>query len=109
MDEDKITIDNLPYLFDNTDNKEFHFTLNHVGNGTYIVKTKFMNDHYGSVQNEWKNYQGATDLTIGELDYFKQISTPRMQSAKIIVTDNKLDFNSMLSANEIRLVEIVKD
>lgn len=84
-----------------------HFTLDHIPNGTYTIKTKFVNEENGSIQNEWKNYHCVSDLSIGELEYFRRICTPKLQYAKVIVTDNKLDFNTFLKPNEIRLIEII--
>ncbi|BCP60468.1 GH39 family glycosyl hydrolase [Streptococcus parasuis] len=108
MDEDQITLDNLPYLFENNDNKDFHFTFSDISNGSYIIKSKFVNEDYGSIQNEWRNYYSVSDFKLDELDYFNRISTPRLDYTKVIVNDGQLDFNILLKPNEIRLIEIIK-
>ncbi len=106
MDEENINLNNLSHLFEDKDSKDFHFTLTNMPNGIYVIKSRLVNEEYGSVQNAWKNYYQDNDLSIDELKYFKCISMPKFVQSQVTVEDHNLDFNINLKANEIRYLEI---
>ena len=79
--------------------------LNNVQNGNYQIKTYYINQEYGSVQDLWKHLDLAKSMESEEIQFIKQHANPNMQMQQVTVTDGRLEFEYNLKPMEIRLIE----
>ncbi len=106
VDEDRIRIKDLDDFIDDTEDISIHFILNNVQNGNYQIKTYYINQEYGSVQDLWKRLDLSNSMESEEIEFIKQHANPNMEMQKLVVTDDVLELDCKLKAMEIRMIEI---
>lgn len=86
---------------------DFHFE--HLKeSGEYYVKKRTLNQHNGSILNEWGKFQYDIRLTRQDVKYLQAISFPTLSQSKKEVTNRNhtLDINVVLEPHEISLIHI---
>ena len=86
---------------------DFHFE--HLKeSGEYYVKKRTLNQHNGSILNEWGKFQYDIRLTRQDVKYIQAISFPTLSQSKKEVTNRNhtLDINMVLEPHEISLIHI---
>lgn len=92
--------------FDNLDSIECNYQITHVRNGLYQIKVRRINSAYGSVLDSWYAMGHFSELTPEDVTYLNQISVPKIHIQENTVTDNTLNFETILEPNEIQMVHI---
>lgn len=106
MREDEVEIKTQNRLFENNEAVQLKFQLKHVANGTYSVKTYSVNENQGSVQNEWLRMNLTANTGKEEIQYLRQICTPRLSMKEYKVEDKVLNLETVLLPNEIQYIYI---
>lgn len=106
-DEDKIRIQNIPVMLDENRDMTYRVRLEGISNGKYIIKSRQINQQYGSVQDEWLRLNLEKELNMQEQEYLERISIPRLQIRYQKVTRRVLEFEYTLEPNEIRHLHII--
>lgn len=106
-DEDKIRIQNIPVMLNENREMLYRVRLEGVSNGSYIIKSRQINQQYGSVQDEWFRLNLEKELNMQEMEYLERISIPRLQIRHQEVCRNVLEFEYTLAPNEIRSLHII--
>ncbi len=105
VDEDKIKIDEYDRYFDN-EQRTFHFLVSGVKNGTYQIKTRVVDSHHGSVQDEWRRMGLTDNLNEQDIEYLRRICVPHITIETLEVTDGTIDIQSVLEPNAIQHIHI---
>ncbi len=92
--------------FDQMDPIECNYQIRHVANGLYQIKVRRINAEYGSILDSWFAMGRFSELTPEDITYLDQISVPRVHIQENAVTDNILNFETVLEPNEIQMVHI---
>ena len=106
IEEDEIQIKDLDYYLEDTENLRSKFVLNNVQNGDYQIKTYYINQEYGSVQDLWKRLDLSTSMESEEIEFIKQHANPNMEMQQVHVDNEQLEIEYVLKPMEVRLVEI---
>ena len=85
---------------------ELKFSLKHMKNGNYLVKLYYLNQDNGNAQELWRKLEFAKGLAKDEIEYLKKRAVPTMEMKTVEVTDGVLELESVLMAQEIRLLDI---
>lgn len=99
LDADKMR----DYFLDMEDRKIF-FQIRDVENGIYTLKSQFINEEYGSVQEEYKCLKEQEEISKDDIAYLKNICVPHIEVMKREAQEGKLNFEINLKANEIRFI-----
>lgn len=105
-DEDEILPETLEQYMEDTEGLDLTFNLQNLRNGSYQVKTYYMNKDNGSVQNIWKKLSYARHLTKDEIEYVKVRATPEMEMTTFQVQDGNLTLKNRMQTQEIRMLDI---
>lgn len=105
-EEDQIKVEELNNYTEDAEPLKLKFVLDHVRNGTYLVKCFYINKENGSAQDIWKRMEYAKDLAKDEMEYLKRSATPRVEMKNIVVDQEKLELEYILLEQEIRLLDI---
>ena len=92
--------------YDNDKDKHIRIQIKNVRNGNYTVKMHILNSHNGSIWNEWKEMGFPEKLSRFDIDYLKHICTPRIRITTQKVTDNTLQFETSLTAQEVQFIHL---
>ncbi len=106
QDEDQIQFNELDNYTENSECLKLSIVLDSIPNGKYLIKTQYVNKEYGSAQDLWRHLLFETNLDWDELQYLKQNAIPKIDMYHSNVTDEKLELENTLMAQEIRLIEI---
>ncbi len=106
IDEDSIQIKDIDQYIEDTEDLLIRCVLNNVQDGNYQIKTYYINQEYGSVQDLWKHLDLSNSMESEEIQFIKQHANPNMHMQQVAVTDGRLEFEYNLKPMEIRLVEI---
>lgn len=106
IDEDKISPDLLEEYIENTDSMCIHMQLNNVKNGTYQVKSYFLNNDNGCALGLWKSLNYCKTLSRDDIQYLSNHASPHMEIHDIHVTDGVLNLSPVLQAQEIRFLDV---
>ncbi|SEA38161.1 Beta-xylosidase [Pseudobutyrivibrio sp. ACV-2] len=106
IDEDMIQIKDIEHYLEDAEDLQLNFRLDNVQNGTYQVKTYYINPEYGSVQDLWKRLNLSNSMESEEIQFIKQHANPNMEMQQIEVNDGKLEIEYILRASEVRFIEI---
>ena len=104
--ENEIQIAEQDSLFEDIDPIVLRLKITNVKNGNYLVKTNYVNQGNGSVQNIWQELEYNKNLMAGEVDYLKRSAMPHVEMRMIRVENEVLEIESTLLAHEIRLTDI---
>ena len=106
MEEDEIKIKDLDNFLEDTNDINLQYILKNVQNGSYQVKTYYINQEYGSVQDLWKRLDLSNSMESEEINFIKQHANPNMEMQKLSVSNGNLEINCNLKPMEIRLIEV---
>lgn len=82
------------------------FVLFHVPKGKYKVEKLFVNQHAGSVFDEWMRVGTPEDYGKREEEYLSSVCVPHFQTFYTESQGDRLVINTVLEANEIQLLYI---
>ena len=105
-EEDEIKIEELNNYMEDTESLKLKFVMNHMKNGTYLVKTFYINRLGGSVQDLWKKMEYAKGLVRDEMEYLRRTASPHMEMKSYVVENGILEIENILLEQEIRLLDI---
>lgn len=105
--EDEIRYEEISSMFEDNHQLKIRFKMKNLENGIYMVKTSYINQNTGSIQDEWARMDKESDLDIEEIEYLKRITTPQRAMKKYLVNNHMLEFEVNLEPNEIRNVYIL--
>ena len=105
-------LEKIGQYFDDENEKELKFRLEHVKNGRYIVKKHSVNIQHGSVQDEVRRIAPYESILMpaflhnDDVEYLKQIVVPQQTLRTYEVEDGVLELQITLTANEISYLNI---
>ncbi len=105
-DDDSITIDNIEHFIEDTDPLQIDLHMDNLKNGTYQIKTYYLNKDNGDALNLWRSIDCKRVLTADEISYIQSKARPTMEIHTVEVTNHTLNFQPTLQAQEIRIMEI---
>ncbi|SCP98473.1 GH39 family glycosyl hydrolase [Anaerobium acetethylicum] len=105
-EEDKIKIEEQDLFVEDTESLDLKFRLKNVKDGNYLVKTSYINNENGDIQELWKKLEFEKKLSSEEIEYLKKKAIPSVEMKTIKVAKEVLEIESILKAQEIRLIEI---
>lgn len=105
-EEEEITAENQEHYTEDIEPLKLTFKLDHVRNGTYLVKIHYINKNNGSVQDIWREMGYSTNLSREEMGYLDKSAIPHIEMKKILVEDGILELQNVLKEHEIRLLDV---
>ena len=95
--------------FDEPAERVIRFELRNVRTGTYLVKTRFVNEAGGSVGDEAQRMQlwNIDEPSRSEVRYLMACAEPQMILERYVVTDGTLAFERVLQSNEIAYLHVI--
>lgn len=99
--EDKLDGNHLKKYFEDLDPLTVKIHLNHVRDGIYHVKIYRINALHGSVMRLWQEMNHETELSRGDIEYFRRVCEPNLSMDNIEVTNGQADVSVTMDANEI--------
>ena len=106
MDEDALDMKDISSVLNDREFLRLRLKVQGVKDGTYTVKSHFLNSHYGSIQDKWIEMNMESDLTRKELSYLRSSSISHISIKEVISKDGCLELEMDLEPNEIRYVHI---
>lgn len=106
--EKNLDLNCMTDYFENEEELGLSLRIDGVEDGVYVVKSRFINRDNGSVQDEWMKIRQQDELSKRDIEYLKNISTPRINVEKIRAAQNRLVCDIRLLANEIRYIHIYR-
>lgn len=112
LDEMEQHLEKIGQYFDDENEKELKFRLEHVKNGRYIVKKHSVNIQHGSVQDEVRRIAPYESILMpaflhnDDVEYLKQIVVPQQTLRTYEVEDGVLELQITLTVNEISYLNI---
>jgi len=104
--ENEITVNDLEDIFEEYDPLSMKFTLRNLKNNTYHIKKQILNETYGSILNEWKNFGYVNEIKKDDVSYLKTICRPHIYMDEQVVVEGNLIFDVELKAHEVMLITI---
>lgn len=104
--ENEVELEKMYQLYEDNSARQLNYQLTNVKNGRYKIKTYAINGDNGSVQEEWRKMGLSNQLTKQEVDYLKRICTPFIQIKEYEVTNQILNFEVLIKAQEIQYLHI---
>ena len=108
-DEDISLAQNFSSVFTDSDDLTFNFILENMESCFWSIKKRSINSRHGSILDEWKKLQYATDLKPSDIGYLNNICIPQMIIEKNRISNGILSFETTLEKNEVCLIHIYKD
>lgn len=95
--------------YDEPSERVIRFELRNVRPGTYLVKSRFVNEEGGSVGNEAERMQlwNIDEPSRSEVEHLKACAQPQMTLERYVVTDGTLSFERVLQSNEIAYLHVI--
>ena len=104
--EDEVEVQKQFLLFDDAEVLKLGYQIKNIRNGKYMIKIRSLNEEHGSVQDEWGEMRYNENLNQQDIEYLRDISTPKIFIMEQIVTNNILNINTSLKPNEIQYIQI---
>lgn len=104
--EGTTTINEQYSIFENNEDLNISIEIQGVSNGTYRIKERKVNRHYGSVLDEWLNFGSVDDIKPDEVEYLKQRCAPYMSVGHDTIGNHAIKLNGKLKPHEVRLYEV---
>ena len=104
--EEEIQIDEMDQFVEDMEPLRLKICLKNISNGTYQVKSHYVNHENGSVQNIWKMMGYEKVLAKDEIEYLKRRAIPSMEIRTVQVTDGTMELEHVMQPQEIRLLDI---
>lgn len=105
-EEDEIVFDDIERYTEDEEPLNLRFRLTNVKNGNYTIKIRYVNKTRGSAQDIWKRLGYSKNLARDEMSYLIKSSIPCIETEHVTVNNNVLEFENVLLAQEIRMLEI---
>ncbi|MCI5650278.1 MAG: helix-turn-helix domain-containing protein [Fusicatenibacter sp.] len=106
--ENEIQIQDIPHMLENREYLTIHLHISNMKNGTYVIKQKRINQHNGSIQDEWSQLNMEPELTMEEQEYLKKINAAKLSIQEMEVREECLEFDILLEPNEIQHLHIFR-
>lgn len=106
-DEDRLEPKELQFVFRNSKKLELAFALQNIKNGKKKICIYRVSESAGNILAEWAKLGYAKELLRSEIAYLKKICIPRMEVYYQEVTDEVLNLDISLEANEMVLIQIL--
>lgn len=107
ISEDQAEITQLDQFFNDNSALKLNFQIKHVKNGIYQIKTRSLNQQNGSIQDEWLRMGLSENLNKQDIEYLRNICTPRITIKTCKVTDGILNFETILQPHEIQYIHLL--
>lgn len=104
-EENKLRI-NEAEIFENEESIQLDIAIKNIPDGEYRIKTNFVNQENGSVQDNWMRMGFPEELSEIEIEYLKMISVPHIKLENVLVKNQKLNIKICLAPHEIRMIKI---
>lgn len=85
------------------------FQLQGIDNGNYTLRMHRVNEHSGSILDEWICLDCEEELSRDEVRYIKQKSGPSLYKKKYAVSQNMLEFDVQMDPQEVCMIQIEKN
>ena len=72
----------------------------------YVIRTRSVNRHYGSIQDEWKRFGYDERLAREDVKYLREICVPHLSMSRLKVRNGKLSCRILLDEQEFQLIHI---
>ncbi len=108
QEENEIPFERLNTLYENNESLQINFKIRNVQNGTYQVKKYYVNRDHGDIQAEWGKIGYYDDLSATEIEYYREITQPGMQIESLEVTNEVLEIETILKAQEVQTIIITE-
>lgn len=107
MKEEKdIRIEDIREMYEDLDAIHLKFEIQNVENGDYLMRTFYINQENGSIQDLWSDMEYLRNLSKGEIEYLRRGAMPRVEMRKIHVEDGILRVDTKMMAHEIKALDI---
>lgn len=106
MPENEVDMTKTEQYFEDVNRLKINCQISHVKNGRYQIKVHRISAENGSALDAWIKMGQFSNLTISDVDYLKTISTPRIKIWESVVTEQELNFETVLEVNEIQYIHI---
>lgn len=105
--ENTIEVKELPFIFRNNDKLKMQFELKNLRNGRHKVCIYRVSEAYGNVLAEWGKLGYSKELMRSEISYLKQICIPRMEVKYLQTSEDVMQLDILLEANEMAFIQIL--
>lgn len=105
-EEDRIKIEEQDLYMEDTEPLKLKFRLDNVEKGNYLIKISYINPMVGNVQGIWEKLDFAKRLSQEEIEYLKKKAIPSIEMKMIHVSSGILEIESILEAQEIRMIDV---
>ena len=106
MNEGEILISQQDTFFEDLKKRTIHFSLPGKRSETYLLKCLTVNQHYGSLQDEWVSMSSPEDMSRDEIKYLSRIVTPKMVVKRLVAENGTLSFDITMEPNEITYLHL---
>ena len=106
-EEKEITPENMDLLVSGSEGRSWNLVLEGLPEGTeYMIKTRSVNRHYGSIQDEWMKFGFEGWLTREDIKYLRDVCVPHLSMTRARVQNGKLVHRILLDEQEFQLLHI---
>ena len=106
-EEEEITPENMDVVMVSAPACSWNLVLDGLEEGTeYVIRTRSVSRHYGSVQDEWKRFGYENQLTREDVKYLRDISVPHLSMTRVKVKNGKLTHQIVLDEEEFQFLHI---
>ena len=108
-EEDEILPDESDQVVSEGKPAAFDLFLSGLADGDeYIVKTRSVSRHHGSILDEWKRFRYETSLERQDIKYLQEICVPHMSMERRKVSGGRLPIRVVLDAQEFQLLHVYR-
>lgn len=99
----------LNQYYENQEVLTISFRFEHMEQGTYVLKQRYVNDEDGNSFMKWKHMKFGKNSFYGvdELEYLKAAAQPAINGTTIQSIGGVLEFECTLQANEIKHLHLI--
>ena len=99
----------IAQYFEDNDELTFSFSIENIEEGTYFIKSRYINDENGSALTEWikMNFEDSSFFGPDEMQFLKAVSQPSINGKTVQTDHGILKFSFTLQPNEIRHIHII--
>ena len=99
----------MSQYFEDSEELTFSFHIADIEDGTYFIKSRYVNDDNGSALSEWikMNFEDSSFFGPDEMQFLKAVSQPSINGKTVQTEQGALNFTFTLQPNEIRHIHII--
>lgn len=105
-EEDEVEVQKQFLMFEDAEVLKLGYQIKNVRNGKYRIKIRSLNEFNGSVQDEWGEMRYNENLNQEDIEYLRDISTPKIYILEQTVHNNILNIDTSLKPHEIQHIHI---